>query len=262
MQIPGQLSTQINSIDERETSEKPRDYYYSALWSPYRPTIVYIGTIAVGLTIVEASEKVLMRYIGNSKYIREADYTPPRRSRYAADHTWTTTKEIPSGRLKLVICCPYHSVTWLEEWVETSKSSLSGRIPEIVRRIEKAAEELVPKLQEADRQAEVRHKEWLAAVERSQRQEDRRKVEQSVKDSREDLAQIIQRWSHVISVERFLTGVEQRANELDQDRRGQVLERLNMARDFLGTQDPLDFFLSWRTPVERYRPQYPEAENN
>ncbi|RVJ23779.1 hypothetical protein CN184_11490 [Sinorhizobium medicae] len=249
-------------IDERETSQRPRDYYHSGLWSPYRPTIVYIGTIAVGLTIVEASEKLLMRYIGNGKYIREADYTPPRRSRYAADHTWTTTKEIPSGRLKLVIYCPYHSVTWLEEWVETSRSSLSGRIPEIVRRMEKAAEQLVPKLQEADRQAEIRHQEWLAAVERSQRAEDNRKVKQSVKDSREDLAQIIERWSHVISVERFLAGVEQRANELDQDRRRQVLERLKMARDFLGTQDPLEFFMSWRSPVERYRPRYPEAQNN
>ncbi|PWI54410.1 hypothetical protein B5K03_09495 [Rhizobium phaseoli] len=246
-------------IDERETSEKPRDYYHSGLWSPYRPTVVYIGTIAVGLTIVETSEKVLMRYIGNSKYIRESDYVPPRRSRYAADHTWTTAKEIPSGRLKLVIYCPYHSVTWLEEWVETSKSSLSGRILEIIRRIEKVAEELVPKLWEADRQAEIRHQEWLAAVERSQREEDRRKVEQSVKDSREDLAQIIQRWSHVISVEQFLMGVEQRTNELDQDRRQQVLERLNMARDFIGTQDPLDFFIRWRTPAERYRPKYPET---
>ncbi|MGO8371121.1 hypothetical protein ACC808_22095 [Rhizobium ruizarguesonis] len=129
---------------------------------------------------------------------------------------------------------------------------LSLRFPPSV---EKAAEELVPKLQEADRQAEIRHQEWLAAVERSQREEDRRKVEQSVKDSREDLAQIIQRWSHVISVEQFLEGVEQRTNELDQDRRRQVLERLNMARDFLGTQDPLDFF-------ERYRPQFPKAQNN
>lgn len=249
-------------IDERETPEKSRDYYHSGLWSPYRPTIVYIGTIAVGLTIVEASEKILMRYIGNGKYIREADYIPPRRSRYAADHTWPTTKEIPSGRLKLVIYCPYHQATWREEWVETSKSSLSGRIPEIIRRIEKAAEELVPKLQEADRQAEIRHQEWLAAVERSQRDEDRRKVEQSIKESREDLAQIIQRWSHIISVEQFVTGVEQRANELDQDRRGQVLERLNMARDFLGTQDPLNLFMGWRTPVERYRPKYPEKQND
>ncbi|THK37039.1 hypothetical protein EHS39_16465 [Ensifer sp. MPMI2T] len=153
-------------------------------------------------------------------------------------------------------------MTWLEEWLETSKSSLSGRIPKIVRRIEKAAEELVPKLQEADRQAEIRHQEWLAAVERSQREEDRRKVEQSVKDSREDLAQIMERWSHVISVEQFLTGVARRADELDQDRRQQVLERLNMARDFLGTQDPLDFFMSWRTPDERYSPKYTEAQNN
>ena len=38
------------------------------------------------------------------------------------------------------------------------------------------------------------------------------------------------------------------------DERDAVLERLKLARDFVGTQNPLDFFLSWKTPLERYRP--------
>jgi hypothetical protein len=38
--------------------------------------------------------------------------------------------------------------------------------------------------------------------------------------------------------------------------RGPVLDRLRLAREFLGTQDPLDFFRTWTTPEERYTPVY------
>jgi hypothetical protein len=32
------------------------------------------------------------------------------------------------------------------------------------------------------------------------------------------------------------------------------MKRLELAREFVGTQDPMDFFHSWKTPVERYVP--------
>ena len=33
-----------------------------------------------------------------------------------------------------------------------------------------------------------------------------------------------------------------------------MLERLRLAWEFVGTQDPLDFFRGWKTPLERYVP--------
>jgi len=36
-----------------------------------RPTVVYVGTVAIGLAIIEMSEKIPMRYI-DGKYIRDA----------------------------------------------------------------------------------------------------------------------------------------------------------------------------------------------
>ena len=41
---------------------------------------------------------------------------------------------------------------------------------------------------------------------------------------------------------------------LPEQEKQEVLKRLALAREFVGTQDPLDFFRSWRTPVERYMP--------
>jgi hypothetical protein len=55
-------------------------------------------------------------------------------------------------------------------------------------------------------------------------------------------------------VERFLARVEEQAALLPAEQAAMVLERLALARSFLGTQDPLDFFRAWKAPEERYTP--------
>lgn len=117
-----------------------------------------------------------------------------------------------------------------------------------------AANELIEKMKEAERQAEIRRLEWEAAEERHRQEGDRRKVQQSIKDSQDQLRQIIQTWGSVMNVERFLQGVQARAEELPAGERDALLERLKLAREFLETQDPLDFFRAWKTPLERYKP--------
>ena len=111
-----------------------------------------------------------------------------------------------------------------------------------------AAPELVAKLEEAEREAEVRHQQWLEQKERRLREEDRRRVERSIAVSSTELRQVIEQWSDLMSIERFLAGVEQRADDLSEPDRGHVLERLALARTFLGSHDPLDFFRGWKTP--------------
>lgn len=243
-------------IDELEATRKRQGYYHSNLWSPYRPTVVYVGTVAIGLAVIEMSEEVLMRYV-NGKYIRNADYVAPKSSRHYQDHRWTTTKELPCGRLRLVAYSPYWRASWQSTWQESKTSTLSRDIPRIVKAIEDAAIELVEKLKEADRQAEVARLERLAEEERRQQEEDRRRVQQSIKDSKSHLGEIIQTWGGVITVERFLNDVEDRAKMLPADESHRIMERLKLARDFLGTQNPLDFFMSWKTPAERYQPLAP-----
>lgn len=244
------------TIDEREDRKKKRNgYYYSNLWTPWRPTVVYIGSIPIGLTIIEMTEEMLLRYVGG-RYVREADYVPPKPSRYRVDHTWTTTRDMPSGRLRLRAYSPFHQVDWSTEWQDTKRASIRSSIRTIVKSVEEAAAALVPMLEEAERQEEIRRREWEEAEERRRREEDQRRIEQSVRDSREQLDQIIQQWSHVVAVERFLSGVEERAPGLPQGEQAPVMERLKLARELLGSQDPFDFFLSWRSPGERYLPKY------
>jgi hypothetical protein len=240
-------------IDEFEAPKKQQGYYHNSLWSPYRPTLVYVGTVAIGLAVIEMSEEVLMRYV-NGTYIRDVDYVPPKVSRRNYDHTWTTTKDLPCGRLRLVVYSPYWRASWQTTWHETKNSTLTRDISKIVKAIENVAVELVEKLKEADRQAEIARLERLAEEEKRRQEEDRRRAQQSIKDSQAQLVQIIQAWSEVVSTERFFQGVQERAENLPTAERDAVLERLKLARDFIGTQNPLDFFLSWKIPIERYQP--------
>ncbi|RYE53028.1 MAG: hypothetical protein EOP20_14030, partial [Hyphomicrobiales bacterium] len=203
---PSDARLRRSQFDEREVVSQPRDYWqHSGLWSPYRPTVVYVGTVAIGLAIVETSETVTLRYLAG-KYVRETDYVPPR-GRHAVDHSWTTTRDLPSGRLRIIAYSPYGRVNWSMQWQESKSAALSSQIRTIVQAIESAAPDLVVKLEEADRQAELRHQQWLADEERRRQEDDRRRVQQSVADSRSELGQVIKQWSDVMSVERFFAGV-------------------------------------------------------
>lgn len=250
-------------MDEREVIQPLRPHYYPRLWYPWRPTVVYVGTVAIGLTLVEMSEEVLMRYVAG-KYVREADYVPPKptRRRYSEPVTWTSERPLPSGRLKLIAYSPYRSVHWSAEWRETKKKTLEPSIRAIVTALEEAAIELVDKLEVRRREAEVAHREFLEHQERQRREEDRRLVAKSIKDSRDSLDKVIRDWSRVMNVERFLAGVEQEAATMPDQIRDLVQERLKLAREFLGTQNPLAFFLSWKTPLQLHKPVYPDSTIN
>ena len=244
------------SIDEREAASKPRDHWeHSGLWSPDRPTVVYVGSVAIGLAVVEISENVTLRYL-NGKYIRESEITA--RNNYRAGYSWTTTRDVPSGRLRIVAYSPYTRVDWAKQWQESKSATLHGQIRNIVEAIEASASELVGMLEEADRQAEIRQQQWLVEENRRRREEDRKRIEQSVADSKTELRQIIDQWSDLMGIERFLAGVEERAHRLAEKEKAEILERLALARGFLGSQDPLDFFRKWQAPEERYVAKYPD----
>jgi hypothetical protein len=253
---PAENFTRVHIDEHEQLPKKPNGehaYYYNRLWSPQRPTVVYVGSVAFGLAVVEMSENVEVRYV-NGRYVRESDYKPPRASARHVDHSWTTTKDIPCGRLRLVVYAPYRGVSWSILFQESKDRSLAADIPKMVKSIQNSAEAVVEKVKEAEREAEIRRQEWEEQMERSRREEDRRRVAESIKESREQLSRVIENWARVVSLEQFFSGIEKRVEDLPEEQRPEVLNRLALAREFVGTQDPLDFFRSWKTPIERYIP--------
>ncbi len=252
-------------IDADEQLSKARQkrqdsYYYDRRWSPQRPTVVYVGSVAFGLAIIEMSESVALRYV-NGKYIRESEYKAPKASARYFDHSWTTTKDIPCGRLRLVVYAPYRGVSWSISFDESKDRALTTEIPKIVKSIKHSTEALVEMVKEEERQAEIRQREWEAQRERWRQEEDRHRVAESIKESREQLAKAVEDWARVVSLEQFFCGVQSHAQDLPEKQRQEVLKRLALAREFVGTQDPLEFFRSWKTPVERYMPLSMQQQN-
>jgi len=127
-------------------------------------------------------------------------------------------------------------------------------IPTIVKSVENSTEALLEKVKEEERQADLRREQWEAQQEQWKQEEDRRRVAESIEESHEQLAEVIKDWARVVGLEQFFAGVEIRAQDLPEEERQEVLKRLALARKFVGTQDPLDFFRSWKTPLERYIP--------
>jgi hypothetical protein len=179
-------------VDEREIPEK--HHHYNNLWSPQRCTIVYIGTVAIGLTNIELSENVESRYV-NGEYVRLIDYVPKRRDRYVADRGWTSTHDFPTGRLCLQAYSPYPLAQWTQQWRETKKRDLSTRIPAIVRELVKATVDIARLVEEGERQAELERQRWAAQMEQWEREEAERRAAEALKDSKEELLEIIEMWA-------------------------------------------------------------------
>ncbi|MBV9147011.1 MAG: hypothetical protein JO065_13920 [Acidobacteria bacterium] len=169
----------IDAHEQLPKARQDRDSHYDTVWSPQRPTVVYIGSVAFGLAVIEMSEKVELRYV-NGKYVRESDYKPPRTSARYFDHGWTTTKHIPCGRLRLVVYAPYPGVSWSISFQESKDRTLTTAIPKIVKSIENSTEILVAKVKEEEQQAELRRREWAARQEQWRQEEDRRRVKTSM----------------------------------------------------------------------------------
>ena len=247
-------------IDENEVPSKTPHDRYPSLWTPSQPTLVHVGEVSIGLSLVELSESVLMRYV-NGRYIRETDYRPPQSTRQFVDRSWTATRDLRTGRFRLIAYAPQPNVSWSKHWQEDKSGTLLQQVPDIIAAMPSIASLLTTKTRESELERQRLLQQWRAEEERRKRDADREMTRASIRASHDELESIIKRWANVISVEQFLQGVSQRAADLSEMERAAVLKRLSLARDFLGSLDPLQHFLDWRTPLERYSPLYNRDED-
>ena len=236
------------TVDEREHPEK--QHHYNNLWSPQRSTVVYIGTVAIGLTIIELSENVEVRYV-KGEYVRVSDYVPKRRGRYVADSGWTSRRDFPTGRLCLQAYSPYPRAQWTQQWRETNHRDLSTRIPAIVRALTKGTIDIARLVEEGEREAERERQRWAAQMEQWHREEAERRAAKALKDSKEELLEIIETWATSKQLEAFFADAERRLEDLPKDQREHTMERLRRARKLIGSTDALDRLQSWKAPEER-----------
>ncbi|NOV23410.1 hypothetical protein E5S69_07630 [Cupriavidus necator] len=235
-------------FDEREVPRK--DHSYRDRWAPGRCTVVYIGTVAIGLTIIEMSEEVEVRYV-NGEYVRLSEHVPPKRGRYVSDHGWTSKQDLPSGRFCLQAYSPYWRAEWSKQWRETPARDITGLIPVIVKELRQSASEVARLAAEGERQAELERQRWEAQQQQWRREEAEKRAAKALKDSTEELLQIIDGWAQSRRLAEFFLDAEQRLRDLSGEARIEMHERLRRARELVGSVDALERFRSWKAPEER-----------
>jgi hypothetical protein len=236
-----------NEVDVREAGGRARNW--PTFWSPWRPTIVFIGTVAVGLTIYETTEEVECRYL-DGKYVRVSELGPVPRRGYGVS-SWTTRREMPTGRFTLQAYAPYPRADWVERWRESKQGDLQAKLKSIARALEAAAPVVAKQVEEGERQAELERQRWEEAERKQRREEAARRRAEARKASRTELAAIIERWAEAKRVAAFFDDAEQRVANLGDGESTAILERLKRARELLGGVDALERFRSWKTPEER-----------
>jgi hypothetical protein len=239
---------QRSDVDERLTRNPPRQehYYGYGRWHPARPTVAFIGTVAIGLTIFELSEETEVRYV-SGKYIPVTELAN-RRSRYV-DHGWTTKRDLPTGRLSLRASSPYPGTSWEREWAEKKPGELDDSIPRIIRELADAAATIAKLVEEEEQRAEIARQEWEERRRQWDIEERERRQRENREKSTKQLLAIVEAWSLARQIEDFFEDIEKRLATSGQEARS--MHRLSQARELLGGIDALQRFGEWRSPDER-----------
>lgn len=231
-------------------------------WAPHRPTIAWLGSMSIGLTIYEPSELVEGRYL-NGKYVRVSEIPVPKRrsSLDFADYRGTP-RPFTTGRLAVRAYSPDSDVPWERHWEEPEPGDLVGMIDEIIRSLKRHAAMLAPQVKEATenrrKEAEARvvaHAAWLkdeAVRQEARRQAAEAKVRaQAIQDSRRDFFDLIQRWDEARRVQTFIREAEAAISALDPGEQADIGERLQRMQTLLGDADPVQAIRAWKAPEER-----------
>jgi len=244
---PGQQFSRAE-VEFREVPSKTPTH--ENLWWPARCTAASVNGTIFGLTIMEMSEDVEVRYV-NGKYVRLTDYEPPKRRRYQVDSGWTSRRDMPTGRVCLQAYSPYVGTTWKQQWRETPAKDLIGRIPSIIRELEHAVPEIARQVELAEQEAERRNREWQEQMARYHRRQAEEKAAKALKDSTDQLLAIIEEWGAAKRLEDFFETARRQIESLPDADSERLAERLERARKLVGSVNPLGRLQQWKAPEER-----------
>jgi len=236
-------------IDEREVPRKTDRHGRHHLWGPRRITVARVGEMAFGLTIIELSEDVEMRYVGG-QYVRETEVTA-RLAKRSGDWSWTTRKDLPTGRFSILAYSPYGFAKWRKQWREERDTPLLES-RKIVEELENSIPEIRGLIEEGKREAEREHQRWRAQWEQWKREEDAKKRAEALEESSKQMHSIIEDWAESKRLEAFFKNAREELSLMPANDREVLRQKLDQAQALIGETAALKRFLEWKTPEEIY----------
>jgi hypothetical protein len=147
-------------VDPHEIPKKSNGFDTpSHIWSPRRPTVVYIGSVAIGLTIIELSELADAKSI-NGGYERLEPSVAQQLKARDRDSWRYTTHDFPSNRVCLQAYSPYRTAEWMKQWREPKGGDLKKQIPTIVEELVNETPAIVQLIEEGERLTALERQKW------------------------------------------------------------------------------------------------------
>jgi len=250
MFAPSDRTYARDSFDEHEHPPKKPRHRHPALWSPSKPTVVFVGTVAIGLTLFEMTEEREARYI-DGEYIPTSKISSQHLRRLSSTWNWATRMDFATGRLCIRAFSPYPGANWSQSWKEVKQSPLRGQLDDIVQQLTDAAPVVARLVEEAEEQARVRQQEWREQIRRREERERIRLQNETREQARADLLSAIKQWDDIKRIQAFFSDAENSASNLPETARYIALDKLAQARELVGELDPLQALLEWKGPRER-----------
>ena len=236
-------------VDDRPDGGRQR--YAVSHWSPGRLTLLYLGTVTIGLTLIEDSEETEMAYV-------RGDYVPTATlSKRQIASTWTTHRDLPSGRFRLRAYSPYSRTTWQKEWPVVKDQDLEKFARRVAVELKKATVEIASQYAIAAEESRREEQKWQEQLERMRIAEDEKLRSESLSKSTEALSSLIADWGKAKAIETFFCELEQKVELAPEHDREHLRDRLEAARALTKAPDVLEILKGWQTPEERY-----EAKNS
>jgi len=222
-----------SAIETDEILEKKKeDYYTNAPSRPWVNTVAYLGTVAIGLTIVEMTELVTTK--DNSFY------------------SYTSTKKVASRRYRLYAYSPYRHTELVKSWQDTKNSKLTQRLDEIIDEMEAMARQIPTLIIEGENRAAEAQAKFEAEQREYQRKRTLEARKKAESESRSNLEQLIDAWATLKNQREFIDEIILALDKEAPETRDELSSRLATAKDILGTKSVTDLIRSWETPNEKF----------
>jgi hypothetical protein len=219
------------------------------MWSPARPTVVFIDGTAIGLTIYEQVTEKEMVYL-------DGRYVPVKEARLLKPGLWDrktktsyrpTSQRVGSKRLCLRAYSPYWRVEWQHTWIE-DKSSLPKQIDDIVSALCERAKLLAPQVLEATRQVQEELRLWEVGKVAAQERQQRARIIEAREDALRNLLKIIDQWTEDRKLQAFFEDIKARSSHLSDQERMELLQKVEGAKSLLAPADIVGALLAWEVP--------------
>ncbi|EPC8060004.1 hypothetical protein ACR3FW_002149 [Yersinia enterocolitica] len=240
-----------SEIDIRE-EPKEGGFRWENLWRPFSASIICIGDMHFAFNFAEMTEYVPAKLV-KDRYVRDEKMARWSRGKNAELFLRASKHSLPTGRFLLQHYSPYPDAEWKIQFRQTKQCGLIGQISKMIL----AMQEAVPLISKQLEEARIKAEKWRIQREREHaiylEKERIRRGEEAYNASRTELKSIMAQWAEDKRLEQFFREAELDAASFDEQQKIQVMERLQLARQFLSGDTAVERLLKWKTPQDRLK---------